>query len=627
MPHRHILVALILCTAWLAVGCYSRSPATASTPSYSVGGSLSGLTGGTVELTLNGGETLSLTADGSFTFPTSLPQGDAYAVTATITPSGFVATVTNGTGTVDAAVTSIVVAITTADFTVGGVVNGLTEPLLLQNNGGDDLTIAQDGPFHFATPVLHGVAYAVTVVSGYTTQRRVLGSATGQVAGANVTDVTIACTDKAWTHPQVEADSISPDASSGYGATVAMASNGDTVMAWIQQTVGGYAILMSERRNGTWVHPTGTADAISPVAASISEVRVAMTPDGDALIAYTMVDGTYWRVYLSESRDGVWTHPASLGDAASAAGMHALGVKVVLAANGDAALAYRGYDGTGNWNAYLSERRSGIWTHPQPSERLSLGGQPAYDPDVAMGDDGDTVVVWYQYDGAAYRTFLSERRDGVWTHPASTASFIGPSVGSASAPRVAMTGSGDALVCWRLQDGQTARLFFSQLRSGVWTHPTDFAEGVSAGATNGISAPQPAIAANGDALLVWQQTSAGTQRIFRSEYHEGVWVHPTQSADAMSLLLNTSQQPRVALGANGDALVSWLQFDGSVWANLRSERRHGTWVHPTSTADRLHFATKHASTTTPAIGANGDAVIVWSGQTSGLDRVYFSEYR
>jgi hypothetical protein len=47
---------------------------------------------------------------------------------------------------------------------VGGMVSGLAGPgLVLQNNGGDDLTLAADGSFQFDTPVAPGESYEVTV--------------------------------------------------------------------------------------------------------------------------------------------------------------------------------------------------------------------------------------------------------------------------------------------------------------------------------------------------------------------------------------------------------------------------------------------------------------------------------
>ena len=57
----------------------------ANVSTYSVGGTLSGLSG-TVVLQDNGGDNLTLTANGSFTFATQLASGAAYAVTVLTNP-------------------------------------------------------------------------------------------------------------------------------------------------------------------------------------------------------------------------------------------------------------------------------------------------------------------------------------------------------------------------------------------------------------------------------------------------------------------------------------------------------------------------------------------------------------
>ena len=60
---------------------------------YSVGGTVSGLTG-TVVLQDNGGDNLSVTANGSFSFPAKLASGAAYSVTVLTQPSGQTCAVT-----------------------------------------------------------------------------------------------------------------------------------------------------------------------------------------------------------------------------------------------------------------------------------------------------------------------------------------------------------------------------------------------------------------------------------------------------------------------------------------------------------------------------------------------------
>ncbi|HNR82471.1 MAG TPA: hypothetical protein PKJ73_03130 [Ottowia sp.] len=80
-------------------------------PTYTIGGSVSGLvTGKTVGLLNNGGDALTVNANGSFTFATALTSGSAYAVTVGTQPVGQVCTVSNGTGTVASAnVTNVAV--------------------------------------------------------------------------------------------------------------------------------------------------------------------------------------------------------------------------------------------------------------------------------------------------------------------------------------------------------------------------------------------------------------------------------------------------------------------------------------------------------------------------------------
>ena len=78
------------------------SGGTGSAAVYSVGGTVSGLSG-TVVLQDNGGDDLSVSANGSFTFATSLAGGAGYSVTVETNPSGQSCLVSNGSGTVGSA--------------------------------------------------------------------------------------------------------------------------------------------------------------------------------------------------------------------------------------------------------------------------------------------------------------------------------------------------------------------------------------------------------------------------------------------------------------------------------------------------------------------------------------------
>lgn len=70
---------------------------------YTVGGAVTGLNGGTLVLQNNGGDALSITSNGGFTFATAVAGGAAYAVSVRTQPAGQSCTVRNGAGTVAAA--------------------------------------------------------------------------------------------------------------------------------------------------------------------------------------------------------------------------------------------------------------------------------------------------------------------------------------------------------------------------------------------------------------------------------------------------------------------------------------------------------------------------------------------
>jgi uncharacterized repeat protein (TIGR01451 family) len=81
-------------------------------------------------------------------------------------------------------------------LSVGGTVLGLVgSGLVLRNNGGDDLLIAADGSFRFATALDDGTMYAVSVATQPTAPNQVctVSNGNGTLNGAAVSDVQVVC--------------------------------------------------------------------------------------------------------------------------------------------------------------------------------------------------------------------------------------------------------------------------------------------------------------------------------------------------------------------------------------------------------------------------------------------------
>jgi hypothetical protein len=167
---------------------------------FTVGGTVSGLSSAsTIVLQDDGGDDLAKTGDGTFTFATALKNHSTYDVTVRTQPSGETCTVANGAGTISGTnVTNVSVTcaptVSTTTYTVGGTISGLSGTLVLQDDGGDDLTATADGSFTFATPLADGAVYDVTIASQPANQSCTLANKTGTIAGVNVTDVGVSCT-------------------------------------------------------------------------------------------------------------------------------------------------------------------------------------------------------------------------------------------------------------------------------------------------------------------------------------------------------------------------------------------------------------------------------------------------
>ncbi len=174
---------------------------------FTVGGTVSGLAAGNaVVLRNNGGDDVTVSTNGGFTFPTSLTNGAAYLATVFTQPTtpNQTCLVTAGSGNVTSAnVTNIQVTCTTITHTIGGTVSGLAagNSVVLQNNGGDNLIVNADGGFTFATPLADGSFFSVTVLTQPTTPNQTCAVAvsSGQIVGANITAVTVTCTTDTYT--------------------------------------------------------------------------------------------------------------------------------------------------------------------------------------------------------------------------------------------------------------------------------------------------------------------------------------------------------------------------------------------------------------------------------------------
>jgi hypothetical protein len=191
-----------LCCAACSGDNQDSTPATTPTPGYTIGGTVSGLSGSGLVLQSNAGDTLTVSANGPFTFATALAAGGSYNVSVFTQPTAPAQTcaVTQGVGTVpNGNVTNVVLTCTdktTTTDTIGGNAMGvLGTGLTLQDNGGDTLSVASNGAFTFATALPGGSPYSVTVLSPPLNpyQDCTVNNGNGTTGSTDVTNVVVSC--------------------------------------------------------------------------------------------------------------------------------------------------------------------------------------------------------------------------------------------------------------------------------------------------------------------------------------------------------------------------------------------------------------------------------------------------
>ena len=193
MPNANVTNVVVTCT---------NNPPPPVT--YTIGGNVTGLTGGTMQLDLQYpggmGTTIPVTANGPFNFdPDKVAAGNTYSVTVSTQPAGQNCSVTNGAGTANANVTNVAVncVAATTTYTIGGTITGLTGAgLKIENGAANSVTpVASATTFTLPNPVGNNFEYEVGISTQPAGQTCVLLKSHGIINAANVTNVDVRCID------------------------------------------------------------------------------------------------------------------------------------------------------------------------------------------------------------------------------------------------------------------------------------------------------------------------------------------------------------------------------------------------------------------------------------------------
>ena len=280
--------------------------------------------------------------------------------------------------------------------------------------------------------------------------------------------------------------------------------------------------------------------------------------------------------------------------------------QIALDAEGNALAVWQQWDGTRyNIWANLYEVNNG-WDNAKLIEINNVGG--AVQPQIAVDANGTGLAVWIQNDGT---------RNNVWANRYVAGSGWGKAelietdnMGNAFRPQIAMDDKGNALAVWYQGDGTRNNVWANRyVASSGWGS----AEPIDSDHLENSNDPQIAVDANGNALVVWRQS----ENIWANRYEAGKGWGSAEPIDPGNL--KNADNPQIAMDANGNALTVWRQSE-NIWVN-RYMVGSG-W----GTAKLIGANTEVAWMPQMAVNASGNAIVVWPQHDGTRFNIWVSRY-
>jgi hypothetical protein len=491
-------------------------------------------------------------------------------------------------------------------YKVAGTTSGLAGfGLVLQNNGGDSLPVDNNGTFTFATRVVPGSPYGVTVLTQPTTPAQTCTVQNGSgTVGADVTNVAVSCVTnpipKTWRGAGL-LETI--DEGEAFEHQVAFDGAGNAMAVWSQldAATGQYKTWARRYLPATgW----GTAQRIQSDAAREGRgPRVAFKANGDAMVAWMQSDPGATNVWITSftAATGSWGTATQVNTGTAGASFPVLAIDP-----GDNAIVVWP-EGSSLASFQIKARRLAAagWGAVQSIDSAAGG---ASRPEIAMDAGGNATVVWVQQNATGTGADVWANRFVAGTGWG-TATVIETNDRDASNPAIASDAAGNAMAVWVQADDtnpvtNTSSVYSNRFSAGSWGTAT-LVKGGAPFAWDGAIAMN----ASGDAVVVWQEDDGfDGASVWARSYAAGVGGTPRRIDDQVTIL---AVSPRIGVDAGGNAVSVWSQ-GGHLWSNQATP---GTgW----GIAADIDPGTSGASRPQLAVDATGNAIAVWQRQGTGV---------
>ena len=277
--------------------------------------------------------------------------------------------------------------------------------------------------------------------------------------------------------------------------------------------------------------------------------------------------------------------------------------------------------------ACWSQNQSEIWARRYHSatdswddaEKIATGSGLG-DVSVALRNDGTALVVWSMKSDSiwdVYASHYSEEAD--WSTPEA----IDSGDDEAYLPQVKFDGSGNAIAVWSQKDATQFSVYANRYVAGTGWADATLVESLETGTPYSVSAPQLAVDASGNALVVWDHYDGSHYNLWYNRYdvNSGWQSEAPLENDDLDIRL-----PALAMNASGNAIVAWAKTDASFNFVGYSSR---VFTPGTGWGEDQPFT--YAGTSfdklAVAMDVSGNALFAWAFDDDTNSSIWFNRYR
>ncbi|MBN2318307.1 MAG: hypothetical protein JXR49_04485 [Acidobacteria bacterium] len=246
------------------------------------------------------------------------------------------------------------------------------------------------------------------------------------------------------------------DTGNAYSPQIDMDGEGNAIAVWSQFDGFNYNIWANYFDGTAW----GTAEIIDTNnVGSAYSPQIAMNHDGNAVSVWEQHDSFRYNIWannfilydedeeeVAEWGMGMSIEDENTGDAESP--------QIAMDDDGNAIAVWMQFDGF-RYNIWANHFDGTAWGMAELIETVDYGN--AYSPQIAMGDDGNAIAVWTQYDGFRYNIWVNHFDGTTWWGIAELIETV--DTGNAESPQIAMDDDGNAIAVWTQFDGSQFSIY------------------------------------------------------------------------------------------------------------------------------------------------------------------------